>query len=127
MSRLLMNEAEEKKVQGLLTLLKGAGKQPKETVEILRSSLNEIVGLVERLLAQKPIVLEADLSPTEAGEIAGISRRSVMNMVKSGRLGGYEVGTHWRITKDSLLKYMEARESFGAGMAEMDKHGFGLD
>lgn len=127
MSKLLMNQAEEKKVQSLLLLLKGAEKQPKETVEILESSVHELVGLVELLLSKKPIVLEEDLSPTEAGEIAGISRTSVMNMLKIGRLKGYEVGTHWRVTKDSVLKYLEDRESMMQMMGEMDKAGFGLD
>lgn len=127
MSKLLMNQAEEKKAQSLLLLLKGAEKQPKETVEILKSSVHELVGLVELLLSKKPIILEDDLSPTEAGEIVGISRTSVMNMLKTGRLKGYEVGTHWRITRDSLLKYLEDRESMMQMMGEMDKAGFGLD
>lgn len=128
MSRPLMSQAEEKKVLGLLAQLKGMGKQPaKETVEVLKSSVLEIVGLMELILAKKPIVLEKDLSPNEAAEIAGISRNSVMEMLKAGRLKGYEVGTHWRVTKDSVLKYLEDRESMTQMMGEMDKAGFGLD
>lgn len=127
MSRLLITKEKEEKVQNLLALLKGAEKQPKEVVEIKKSSLHELVGLVELLLDEKAIVLEDDLSPTEAGEIAGISRPSVMHMLKDGRLKGYEVGTHWRITKGSLLKYMEEREQFAQVMSKMDEDGFGID
>lgn len=127
MSRPLMNNAEEKRVRGLLSLLKKAEEQPRETVEIRKDSVHELVGLVELLLEKKPIVLDNDVSPNEAAEIAGISRTSIMNMLKSGRLKGYEVGAHWRIKRESLLKYLADRESFAAGMAEMDKNGFGLD
>ena len=127
MSRLLITKEKEEKVQNLLALLKGAEKQPKEVVEIKKSSLHELVGLVELLLDEKAIVLEDDLSPTEAGEIAGISRPSIMHMLKVGRLKGYEVGTHWRITKGSLLQYMEEREQFAQVMSKMDEDGFGID
>lgn len=125
MSKPLMNQAEEKRVRGLLSLLKTA-KQPDEPAEVSEAR-REILGLVELCLEKKPVVLEKDLSPTEAGEIAGISRTTVTNLLKSGRLKGYEVGTHWRVTRDSLLKYMADREELAAGMAKMDEHGFGID
>ena len=48
-------------------------------------------------------------------------------MLKVGRLKGYEVGTHWRITKGSLLQYMEEREQFAQVMSKMDEDGFGID
>jgi len=127
MSRLLISQAEEKKVEGLLMLLKGAESQPKEKVEILKSAVHDLVGLVELLLSKKPIVLEEDPSPTQAGEIAGIARSSIMHLVEGGRLRGYKVGTHWRIVKESLFQYMADREKFGAAMADMDEAGFGLD
>ena len=127
MSRLFMTTDKEKKVQGLLAILKVAESQSKDVVEIKKASIHELAGLVELLLEQKPVVLEKDLSPSEAGEIAQISRPVVMHLMKTGTLVGYAVGTHWRIKKDSLLKYMEERESFSKAMGEMDKDGFGLD
>ncbi len=126
MSKPLMDQAEEKRVRGLLSLLKTVKPPDDEPAEV-REARHEILGLVELCLEKKPIVLEKDLSPTEAGEIAGISRTTVMNLIKSGRLKGYEVGAHWRVTRDSLHKYMADREEFASGMAEMDEHGFGTD
>jgi len=106
-----------------LRLLKTV-KQPDEPDEVSEAR-REILDLVKLCLEKKPIILEKDLSPTEAGEIAGISRTTITNLIKSGRLKGYEVGTHWRVTRESLLKYMADREEFTTGMAEMDEHGFG--
>lgn len=124
MSRLLINAAEEQKVQGLVATVKGAEKQPKEKVD---SAVNELVRLAELVLVKKPIVLEEDPSPTQAGEVAGIARSSIMHLLETGRLRGYQVGTHWRIVKESLFQYLEEREKFGAAMADLDENGFGLD
>jgi excisionase family DNA binding protein len=82
---------------------------------------------VELLLGAKPIVLEEDLSPAKAGEIAQISRPIIMHLLKVGKLKGYPVGSQMRIKKDSLLKYLEEREAFSETMAEMDKAGLGID
>ncbi|MBX9767209.1 MAG: helix-turn-helix domain-containing protein [Bdellovibrionales bacterium] len=126
MSRLFITKEEEEKVQGLLAILKKAEKQTQETVAVAKTSIHELAGLMEQLLAEKPIVLEKDLSPSEAGEIAQISRPFVMHLMKAGTLKGYPVGSHWRIKKESLIKYMEERESLSQALGEMDKDGFGL-
>ena len=128
MSKPLMSQSKEKWLQGLLVTLKGAENQPSgDSAAVLKSSIREVVGLMELLLSQKPIVLDKDLSPNEAAEITGVSRSLVMKMLKNGRLKGYEVGAHWRISKESVLKYLEDREEMMEMMSKMDEAGFGMD
>lgn len=131
MSRPFMTQEEEKKVKGLLALLKGADQQRavKETIEIKRISAAELVGLMELLLEEKPVVLEEALTPMEAAKIAQISRPMVVHLLKTGKLKGYTIGVgkHWKVKRDSLLKYMEEREDLMKAFGEMDKAGFGLD
>jgi excisionase family DNA binding protein len=79
------------------------------------------------LLAEKPVVIEDDLSPAEAGEIAKVSKPMMLHYLKTGKINGYLVGTHWRVKRDSLLKFIDDRESFSKAMSDMDKAGFGLD
>ena len=127
MSKLLIDQVEERKIQSLLAVLKGVENQPREKVELSKTYVHELVGLVEMLLTKKAIVLEVDPSPTQAGEIAGISRSSIMNLIDTGKLKAYPVGSHWRVKRDSLYQYIAEREKFGTAMANMDESGFGMD
>jgi excisionase family DNA binding protein len=125
MSKPLLNQTEEMRIRDLLNLLR-TKESANESPEV-REAKREILKFVESCLDKKPVLLEKDLSPTEAGEIAGVSRTTITNLIKSGRLQGYEVGTHWRVKRESLQKYMSDREEFAEGMARMDGHGFGTD
>ncbi len=131
MSRPFMSQEEEKKMMGLLASLKGADGRgvAKETVEIKRVSAHELVGLIELLLQEQPVVLDEDLTPAEAAKIAQVSRPLVMHLLKTGKLKGYTIGIgkHRKVKRDSLLKYMQEREELANAFGEMDKHGFGLD
>lgn len=132
MSRPFITKEEEQKVKGLLAVLKGAEKDPKatpETIEIRRVSAKELMGLMELLLNDKPIVLEEDLTPAEAAKIAGISRPLISHLLKTGKLDGYQIGVgkHWKVKRNSLLKYIEERDEMTKMFGDMDKAGFGLD
>lgn len=128
MSRLFIDAEQEKKLKGLLANLKRNRKPPKkDTVEIKTNSLRELVELAEQLLLEKPVVVEVDPSPGEAGELAQVSRPFIMHLLKEGKLQGYQVGTHWRIKRASLLQYLADRENISAAIGVMDKDGFGLD
>ncbi len=128
MSRLFIDAEQEKKLKGLLTTLKRNRKPPKKgTVEIKDVSLQELVALAEQLLLEKPVVVEVDPSPSEAGEIAQVSRPFIIHLLKEGTLKGYQVGTHWRIKRDSLLQYLADRENISEAIGLLDKDGFGLD
>lgn len=132
MSRPFITQEQERKVKGLLTLLKGAAdsqRAAEETVEIKRGSAKELVGLIELLLAEKPIVLDEDLTPSEAAKVLGISRPLVIHLLETGKIEGYRIGVgkHWKAKRNSLLKYLEERDSLSKAFGEMDKAGFGLD
>lgn len=128
MSKPLMKSEEEKKrFRGLLELAKRA-ERPSESVEV-REARSELYGLIELLLAKDvdTVLLENDLTPNEAAEVAGISRNSILKMLKTGRLQGYEVGSHWKVSRASLLKYLADREDMMRMMSKMDEAGFGID
>lgn len=126
MSKPLMKSEEEKKrFRGLLELAKKA-ERPSESAEV-REARGELYGLIELILTKDTVLLENDLTPNEAGEIAGISRNSILKMLKTGRLQGYEVGSHWKVSRASLLKYLADREDMMRMMSKMDEAGFGID
>lgn len=130
MSRPFINQEEEGKVQDLLATLKKAEERPAGVVvQIELKSAHELVGLIESLLTEKPIVLEETLTPSEAARIAQISRPLVVHLLESGKLQGYKIGVgkHWKIKRDSLVQYMRERDELTHAMGEMDKDGFGLD
>jgi excisionase family DNA binding protein len=58
------------------------------------------------------VKIEDDLSSAEACEIAKVSKPMMLHYLKVGKINGYQVGSHWRVKKDSLLKFIEDRESF---------------
>ena len=60
--------------------------------------------------------------------MAGVSRSLIFHLLKAGKLEGYPIGVgkHWRVKRDSLLKYIEEREEITNAFGEMDKAGFGL-
>jgi len=126
MSKPLMKSEEEKKrFRGLLELAKKA-ERPSEPAEV-REARGELYGLIELILAKDTVLLENDLTPNEAAEIAGISRNSILKMLKAGRLQGYEVGSHWKVSRASLLKYLANREDMMRMMSKIDEAGFGID
>jgi excisionase family DNA binding protein len=106
---MFLSQPEEKKVRALLVQLKEDidSQRASEGVEIQGSIFDEIADLFENLIATKPIVLDKDPSPNEAAGIVGISHNSVIEMVKAGRLMGYEIGGQWRVTRESLFEYLE--------------------
>lgn len=130
MSRPFINQEEEGKVKGLLATLKRAEQGPAgKAIEIEPASAHELVGLIELLLTEKPIVLEETLTPAEAAKIAQVSRPLIVHLLASGKLQGYKIGTgkHWKIKRDSLVQYMRERDELTQALGEVDKDGFGLD
>jgi len=50
---------------------------------------------------------ESDLSPKQAARILGVGAETVRELLRSGKLTGYQRGSggHWRITRASLDAY----------------------
>ena len=127
MSRMIISKDKEKSVRNLLLSLALIKTEAKETVSVKTDSVLQLLGLVELLLAEKPVVIEDDLSSAEACEVAKVSKPMMLHYLKTGKVNGYLVGAHWRVKKDSLLKFIEDRESFTKMMSKMDEAGFGID
>jgi hypothetical protein len=126
MSRPLLSKEKEAHVKGLIDLLQSTEKTTDEVVEIKRSSFLDLVGLAKLILSEKPIVIEEDLSPADAGDIANVSRPVIMHLYETGVLKGYPVKSQIRIKRESLMKYIEDRESFAVATRELDKKGYGI-
>jgi excisionase family DNA binding protein len=128
MSKLLIPEQQEKelfRLRGLLTKVKkGSIKSP---VLLTEKDADSIVALLEKILTEKPFVVDSYVTPNEAAKLAGISRPVVIEMLKSGGLRGHRVKSHWRVQKLSLIKYINERDKTFQSMAAMDADGFGLD
>lgn len=46
-------------------------------------------------------------SVRETGEALKISRHKVYDLIKSGRLQGVKIGRDWRISKESINKFLK--------------------
>ena len=47
------------------------------------------------------------LTPVELKEILGIGMNGVYSLLKSGKITSFKVGSQFRITKSSLLDYLQ--------------------
>lgn len=52
--------------------------------------------------------LPAVMTPEEAARVLNIGMNSIYNLLRSGALGSVRIGKQYRITKTSLLKFLEA-------------------
>ncbi|MBX3041381.1 MAG: helix-turn-helix domain-containing protein [Bdellovibrionaceae bacterium] len=123
MSKLPLPKQEKESAEGLLALLKKAEKPMADVIELKlkKESFHELVGLVELLVG------DDDLSPADAGKLAKVSRPVIIHLLETGILKGYPVKSQWRIKRDSLMKYIEERESFAKSMQKLDELGYGMD
>lgn len=46
----------------------------------------------------------ATITPAEAGRVLGISPRTVINLVRSRELPGRQLGAHWHVSVDGLIR-----------------------
>lgn len=51
------------------------------------------------------------LTPEETAERLAVSRKSIMNWLRSGQLPGVKIGKLWRIKESELEQFIEARAS----------------
>lgn len=50
------------------------------------------------------------LSTTEAARMLGISRPTLMKLVREGKIPAFKVGTHTRLQRDAVLRFRDERE-----------------
>lgn len=64
--------------------------------------------------------LPEELTTSTAAKILGISRPTLMKMIREGRIPAHEVGTHHRLrTEDVFTELHERRERQRAAFAEL--------
>ena len=126
-SHALLEESESKALQGLRAkLVAQAEKASSKPLEISRDDVAALTLFIEKVLATKPLIFDETITPNEASEIAGVSRPMIMEMLKTGTLVGFKVGSHFKVKRDSLIKYIKERESAYQAMSAMDEDGFGV-
>jgi excisionase family DNA binding protein len=125
---MLLKETEERdllRLQAQLTK-SNVGPASKKSVQIERSQLKKLLGLLSNVLASKPLVVDEYLTPNDAAKIAGISRPVITEMLKNGTLLGHKVKSHWRVRKESLIAYITQRDTAFRAASSVDQDGFGI-
>ena len=57
--------------------------------------------------AAAPAALQL-LSPTQAGELLGVSEADVIAALEAGDLKGKKIGTTWRVTRSAIDEFLQA-------------------
>lgn len=130
MSKLLIQKGEEKQLKLIKTQLEKKTNNDDGKAEIIRlpvEDANHLAKLLERIFKSEPVVIEDYITPNEAAKLAGISRPIITEMLETRKLQGHKVNSHWKVQKNSLLKYMNDRDNVQKIMSVMDEDGFGLD
>jgi excisionase family DNA binding protein len=52
-------------------------------------------------------------TPDDLVEILGIPKKTIMDHLRAGKLPGVKIGKHWRISEESLDKFMNTKGSKG--------------
>lgn len=60
---------------------------------------------------------EQMLSANAAGEMLGVSGKTVVRMMEAGNFPGYKIGSAWKFKRGDIEKYIESRK-FERGKAE---------
>lgn len=88
--------------------------------EVLSSEASEFLLALLRQVAQGHRIglfdLEEELTTTEAAALLGVSRPTLVSLLKEGRITHRMVGSHRRVSRASLLAFRESRDTNqGAG------------
>jgi excisionase family DNA binding protein len=88
---------------------------------LLDRAADFFIALIREIARGHPvglIDLEDDLSTTEAAELLGVSRPTLVGLLKEGRIAHRMVGTHRRVPRAALLEYKRTREAAPTRTAE---------
>lgn len=70
----------------------------------------DIIGKLASGASVGVVTLPEELTTTTAAERLGISRPTLMKMIKRGEIESYKVGTHTRLKRSAVLEYVKARD-----------------
>jgi len=92
-------------------------------VTVSRETAEWVAQMVDAKVSGRGVVLTnglGEVSPTDAGQLLGMSRPQVRKLMDGGRLDLRKVGTHHRITVASIQAFLAAeRERRAPILAEM--------
>jgi excisionase family DNA binding protein len=92
-------------------------------VTVSRETAEWMAEIVDAKVSGRDVVVTSDLgevSPTDAGQLLGMSRPHVRKLMDDGQLDFRKVGTHHRITVASIQAFLAAeRERRSPILAEM--------
>jgi excisionase family DNA binding protein len=128
-NRLMTSDREARLAGDVLASLEG----PHNTLVVDRAGdaglpvppeVGRILQEILRVMAQGGTVtvstLPSQLTTTAAAAVLGVSRPTLMTMIKDGRLTGHKVGSHTRLrTDDVLAERTRRRERERAAFAEL--------
>lgn len=94
------------------------GKSHRPVKEVLSSDASRFLLALLRQVAQGHRIglfdLEEELTTTEAAALLGVSRPTLVTLLKEGRITHRMVGSHRRVSRASLLAFRESRDA-GSG------------
>lgn len=91
-----------------LVMRNGAGEEvelPAEIQQVLFGTLQAIARGGQVTIGRTP----ETLTSTVAADMLGISRPTLMKLVKEGRIDSFKVGSHTRFKRDAVLRVREER------------------
>lgn len=98
---------------------------PRVDVSFSRETAEWVARIVDaRVRGQEVVVTRghAEVTPTEAAGLLGMSRPQVRKLIDQGRLASRRVGTHHRIQVSSIREYLDAeRAHMESGMTDLSR------
>lgn len=70
-------------------------------------------------LAQAGAMSDATMSPTEVASFLGFNTKTVLRMLRDGRLPGTRVGRRWVVMRQALLSHLRAADTEGDAIAQL--------
>ncbi|CAN7220214.1 helix-turn-helix domain-containing protein [Microbacterium foliorum] len=105
---------------------------------VIRTNIGEItlpadlssflMGVVQRAATGDAIAIQSlpeELTTTTAAQRLGVSRPTLMKMIKRGELEAYKVGSHTRVKTSTVIEYARGRQDARrAALSEMIRTGY---
>ncbi|MGL5816559.1 MAG: helix-turn-helix domain-containing protein [Phycicoccus sp.] len=119
-NRVLTTERESELAETVLQDLRGpegsisVDRDGRHVVDIppeLGMILQQVLETVARGGAVTVTSIPAELTTSSAAALLGLSRPTLMKMIREGRIDAHKVGTHTRLKTDDVLAELRARRS----------------
>ncbi|WP_018773310.1 helix-turn-helix domain-containing protein [Arthrobacter sp. 131MFCol6.1] len=112
---------EEDSIDVLRRALREASGHVQVTLTLSRTSAENILRLLESEHGSGAVVVpvKEQYTTTEASNLLGVSRATLMKLIESGSIEAVKVGTHHRIPVDELVAFQRARQVSQERAAEL--------